>query len=73
MRHKRMGRVWSGALGARVLQGVSETEVPPTGSRGGAAVEGLGDEASRKLKTFYELMLLGWTQVKDLKHLRFIL
>jgi len=27
----------------------------------------------QKLKMFYELMLLRWTQVKALKHLRFLL
>ena len=45
----------------------------PVGSRSKAPVEGLGDKVSQKLTMFRELALLGWTLVKGLKHLRFIL
>jgi len=36
---------------------------------------GKGSEGKvpQKMKICYELMLLGWTQVKDLTHLRFLL
>ena len=37
-------------------------------------VQRRSDEVLQKLKVFfYKIMLLGWTHVKDLKHLRFTL
>jgi len=37
-------------------------------------VQRRSDEVLQKLKSFfYKIMLLGWTHVKDLKHLRFTL
>jgi len=39
-------------------------------SGGYSTAGGLGDQ---KLKMFYEIMLLEWTHMKDLKHLRFTL
>ena len=39
----------------------------------GAPVAGQEDKVPQKMKICYELMLLGWTQVKDLTHLRFLL
>ena len=34
-------------------------------------MESQGDKVPQKLKMFYEIMLLGWTRVKDLKHLHY--
>jgi len=48
-------------------------EVVQYGGRSKAAVGCLRDEVPQKLKMFCELASLGWTLVKGLKHLRFIL
>ena len=64
-----IGGVWYGGLGGHSIAGGLRRKSPADWRSPG---RGLEDEVPQKLKMFYELMFLGWTRVKDLKHLRFL-